>query len=129
VLKFMRLFDSLYSMWHNKCPRCHKGDVFTEKNVYNLSKIFSMHRRCSSCDLTYEKEVSFFYGAMYISYGLIVGWFGFWYILENTFLNWDSMKFVLFVVGTVVLLAPLNFRWSRLLWLNIFYKFEKSLNP
>jgi len=85
-----------------------------------------LHRQCPHCKLIYEKEVSFFYGAMYISYGLFIGWFAFWYILENIFLDWDPMYFVTFVVITVVLLSPLNLRWSRLIWLNIFFKYEKE---
>jgi uncharacterized protein (DUF983 family) len=122
----MWLFNTIYSAARNKCPRCHKGDVFTEKNPYNLSKMFSMHRKCSHCGLIYEKEVSFFYGAMYISYGLMVGWFALWYILENVWLDWDLGYFVLFVAVTGVLLSPLNLRLSRLIWLNIFFRYEKD---
>lgn len=122
----MWLTNTLYSVLHNKCPRCHKGDVFTEKNPYKLGKIFSMYHNCSHCKLVYEKEVSFFYGAMYISYGLMVGWFVMWYILENMFLNWDLGWFVAFLAITGVLLSPLNLRVSRLIWLNIFFKYEKE---
>ncbi len=122
----MKLIDAFYSMWHNKCPHCHKGNVFTEKNPYNLKKIFSMHKKCSYCNLIYEKEVSFFYGAMYLSYGLMVGWFLLWYALQNYFLNWSLGYFMLFVATSIVLFSPLNLRWSRLLWLNIFFKYDKN---
>jgi uncharacterized protein (DUF983 family) len=123
----MRLLDSIYSAACNKCPRCHRGDVFTEKNPYKLGKMFSMHRRCSHCGLTYEKEVSFFYGAMYISYGLMVGWFILWYLLQNTWLNWPLGYFMLFVTTTILFFSPLNLRLSRLLWLNIFFRYDKKL--
>lgn len=123
----MRLINSIYSAACNKCPRCHQGDVFTEKNPYKLGKIFSMHRQCTHCALIYEKEVSFFYGAMYISYGLMVGWFIFWYLLQNTWLNWPLGYFVLFIAATIILFSPLNLRLSRLLWLNIFFKYKKEL--
>lgn len=56
----MRILDMFYSTFLNKCPRCHTGDVFTEKNPYALTKIFSMHERCSHCELKYEREPSFF---------------------------------------------------------------------
>jgi hypothetical protein len=122
----MRLLDTFYSVRHNKCPRCHKGDVFTEKNPYNLKKIFSLYRHCSNCNLIYEKEVSFFYGAMYISYGLMVGWFFLCYIFQNFLLNWNLGYFLAFIAVTIILLSPLNLRLSRLIWLNIFFKFEKQ---
>lgn len=125
----MWLFNTFFSASHNKCPRCHKGDVFTEKNPYKLSKMFSMHRSCSDCGLIYEREVSFFYGAMYISYGLMVGWFFLWYILENFLLNWNLGYFLAFVSVTIILFSPLNLRLSRLIWLNIFFKYEKERNP
>jgi hypothetical protein len=123
----MRLLHSIYSVACNKCPRCHKGDAFTEKNPYKLGKMFSMHKRCPNCNLTFEKEVSFFYGAMYFSYGLMVAWFVLWYVLQNTFLNWPLGYFVLFVAVTIILMSPLNLRLSRLLWLNLFVKYEKDL--
>ena len=116
----------LYSVTRNKCPRCHEGDVFKAKNPYNLGKIFAVHHDCSHCGLVYEKEVSFFYGAMYISYGLMVGWFVIWYVLENMVLDWDLGWFVAFLAVTGVLLSPLNLRVSRLIWLNIFFKYEKE---
>jgi hypothetical protein len=31
-----------------------------------------MHEKCSHCGLIYQIEPSFFYGAMYVSYGLNV---------------------------------------------------------
>ena len=122
----MWLLNTIFSAARNKCPRCHKGDVFTERNPYVLGKMFSMHKQCSHCGLTYEKEVSFFYGAMYISYGLMVGWFAGWYVVENLFLNWDLLYFMLFLAITIVLLSPLNLRLSRLIWLNIFFGYKKE---
>src|SRR6218665_2951337 len=51
-----------------KCPRCHEGEVFKNKNPYNLAKMTAMHKNCPKCGLKYEKEIGFFYGAMYVSY-------------------------------------------------------------
>lgn len=87
-----------------------------------------MHHACRHCHLVYEKEVSFFYGAMYISYGLMVGWFIFWYILETTLLDWDLFVFMIFLALSAVCLSPLNLRLSRLIWLNIFFRYKKEYN-
>lgn len=113
-------------MLFNKCSRCHKGDVFVSKNPYELSKMFQLHDSCSHCKLVYVNEPSFFYGALYVSYAISSGWFMIWYALENVLLNWETLTFALFVMGFIVIVAPLTLRWSRLIWLNFFYKYEKK---
>ncbi|MDP3558455.1 MAG: DUF983 domain-containing protein [Bacteroidota bacterium] len=108
----------------NKCSRCHQGDVFVSKNPYNLFRMFEVHKTCSHCNLKYEKEPSFFYGAMYVSYAISSGWFMIWYALESTLLNWETLNFALFVTGFIIVVSPLTLRWSRLIWLNFFYKYK-----
>lgn len=124
----MLIFNILYSMLGNKCSRCHQGDVFESKNPYNLSKVFKMHKSCSHCHLEYEKEPSFFYGALYVSYAISSGWFMIWYTLQSFVLNWDTLNFALFITGFIIVVAPLTLRWSRLIWLNFFYKYKKEFN-
>ena len=122
----MLIFNMLYSMLFNKCSRCHQGDVFESKNPYDLTKMFKMHKTCSHCHLQYEDEPSFFYGAMYVSYAISSGWFMIWYALENFVLNWDLLPFAIFVMLFIVVVSPATLRWSRLIWLNFFYKFKKE---
>lgn len=118
------LLNIFYSMIMNKCSRCHQGDVFVSKNPYNLFRMFEVHKTCSHCNLKYEKEPSFFYGAMYVSYAISSGWFMIWYALESTLLNWETLNFALFVTGFIIVVSPLTLRWSRLIWLNFFYKYK-----
>jgi len=124
----MIIVNILYSMLMNKCSRCHKGDVFVSKNPYNFKNMFNVHKACSHCNLTYEREPSFFYGAMYVSYAISSGWFIIWYALENFVLNWETIHFALFVTGFVIVVSPLTLRWSRLIWLNFFFKYKKEFN-
>lgn len=122
----MLIYNMLYSMIMNKCSRCHQGDVFVSKNPYNLKKMFEIHTHCSHCHLKYESEPSFFYGALYVSYAISSGWFMIWYALENYVLNWDLLPFAIFIMLFIVAVAPLTLRWSRLIWLNFFYKYKKE---
>ena len=112
----------------NKCSRCHQGDVFVSKNPYKLSKMFEMHKSCSHCHLEYEREPNFFYGAMYVSYAISSGWFIIWFVLQNYVLNWETLNFALFVTGFIISVAPLTLRWSRLIWLNFFFRYKKEFN-
>ena len=122
----MLILNILYSMLFNKCSRCHQGNVFEYNNPYNLSKMFKLHKTCNHCHLEYEKEPSFFYGALYVSYGISSGWFMIWYALQSYVLYWDLLPFAIFITVFIIIVAPLTLRWSRLIWLNFFYKFKKE---
>lgn len=124
----MKVGETIYSMLTNTCPKCHQGKVFKNRNPYVLTEMFEMHENCSHCNLKYAKEPSFYYGAMYVSYALTSGWFIVWFMLQLYVLNWDTLVFALFIVGTIILLSPLSLRWSRLIWLNFFYKYDKQYN-
>jgi hypothetical protein len=122
----MKLFTAIYSVLHNKCSRCHQGNVFKHKNPYVLKNMFNMHTACDHCGLVYERETGFFYGAMYASYGLTVGWFLLWYFLDRLFLHLDPWGFFIGIALSIILMSPLTLRWSRLIWLNIFYSYKKD---
>lgn len=64
--------SKLTAMFNARCPHCHEGRLFKYKwwNVLNFAQ---MHEHCPSCDVRYEVEPGFFYGAMYISYAFTVG--------------------------------------------------------
>ena len=123
----MKVPALLYSTLNNKCPRCHQGDVFKYKNPYKLNAMFSMHGTCSHCSLKYEREPSFFYGAMYASYGLTAGWFILWYFIDLFFFHLDTLYFAIGIAISILLLSPLSLRWSRLLWLALFTRFQPEL--
>lgn len=124
----MKIASKTYSVLFNKCPQCHKGDVFKFKNPYSLKNMFNMHEHCPNCNLKYERETGFFYGAMYASYALTSGWFLLWFILYLTVLDWDTFYFALFIAITILLLSPLAIRLSRLIWLNLFFSYEEKKN-
>jgi uncharacterized protein (DUF983 family) len=62
--------SKLYSILTGTCPRCQQESMYVDKNPYKLSRVFKMHEKCSHCGLHYKIEPSFFYGAMYVSYGV-----------------------------------------------------------
>src|SRR5690554_4513040 len=62
--------SKLYSIFTGTCPVCHKGAMYIEKNPFRLSRVLKMHDNCSHCNTKFKMEPSFFYGAMYVSYGV-----------------------------------------------------------
>jgi hypothetical protein len=83
-----------------------------------------MDERCSVCHTKYKIEPSFFYGAMYVSYGLGVAIAMAAFIISFVFLG-SSMETAFFsIMGALVLLLPLNMRLARNIWINFFISYE-----
>ncbi len=120
------LKNILYSIFWNKCPKCHHSNVFKISNAYNLKDFDKMHASCSYCAEVFEKEPGFFYGAMYVSYALMVGWFLISWALDYLFFKLETWQFLIFISATILLFAPLTFRISRLIWLNFFVKYDSE---
>lgn len=121
-----KISESIYSTVANRCPRCHEGKVFENDNPYSFTDGLKMNKTCSSCGLKYEKETGFFYGAMYVSYALQAGLFITLYTLDMFFWNLKALTLVSIVIGAIVVLIPVTFRWSRTLWLNFFTSYRKN---
>jgi len=122
------LGDIFYSMVSNKCSRCHTGNVFVNNNPYHFKTMFQMHESCSHCNLKYEREPGFFYGAMYVSYAMSSGWFIAWFALQKLVLQMSWGLFMGLFIGFIVLISPITLRWSRLIWLNLFFKYRKEMH-
>lgn len=118
------MLNKLKSIFTNKCPQCLQGDVFKEKGAYKLKTFDKMNASCSHCHLKYEREVGFFYGAMYVSYGLTVGLGVLMFLLMVLLLKLSIVSFLICFSLSVLLLMPLVYRLSRLIWINIFVKFK-----
>ena len=122
----MSLIHIPYSVFANKCPRCHKGKVLSSSNPLKMSTLLDTEKTCSHCNLKYEKEVGFFTGALYVSYAMMSGMFIVAYILQLTVLDWDTTNFALFMLVLILLSFPFVARWSRVLWLNFFVSYETN---
>lgn len=118
--------EIIYSTVRNKCSRCHQGDVFENKNPYSFKNGLKMKESCSVCNLKYEREPGFFYGALYVSYALMSGIFITWYVVDQLWLQLDPITLIILVVSSMLILFPVAYRWARLLWLNFFVRFDKK---
>lgn len=122
----MKVTEVIYSTVTNTCPRCHEGKVFERTNPYNLKYIFKMHDQCSVCGESYQREPGFFFGAMYVSYALMAGWLIVWFVVDLLWLQLDAMELALGITGSMVLISPLFYHWSRIIWLNFFIRYDKN---
>lgn len=116
----------LYSIFTGTCPVCHRGEMYTERNPYIFSKTLKMPERCSHCDTKFKMEPSFFYGAMYVSYGVGIAIAVAAFIISFFFIGLDRNYSFVAIIGTLVFTLPLILRVSRNIWINFFMHFDKN---
>ncbi|MDB4087208.1 DUF983 domain-containing protein [Flavobacteriaceae bacterium] len=117
----------LYSILFNKCPKCSIGSFWKSNNpYYNLFfKAGENHNKCSNCELKFEIEPGFFYGAMYVSYGLGIGLGSIILIVALAVFQFKNILALTILIGlSILILAPVNYYLSRLIWLNTFIDSE-----
>ncbi|MGB5355322.1 MAG: DUF983 domain-containing protein [Eudoraea sp.] len=120
----------LYSILTGSCPKCHEESMYVDKNPYHLGTLFKMEERCSHCQTKYKLEPSFFYGAMYVSYGVGIAFAVAAFVIAFLILELSLFNTFLVIVGTLVFFMPVIIRLSRNIWINIFIKYKgKSILP
>jgi hypothetical protein len=81
-----------------------------------------MHERCPQCGHKFLREPGYFLGAMYASYFLAIPLLALLAFLINWLIlpTWKPENTVLVaVVPYTFLVAPLVYRYSRILWMHI----------
>ncbi|MCC6838104.1 MAG: DUF983 domain-containing protein [Bacteroidia bacterium] len=115
---------TLYSVINNKCPRCHEGNFFETNNPYLLNRFDKMHKNCPVCKEDFERETGFYYGAMYVSYGLTVAFGVGVFLLTSVILGCDAVTFLVTFGVLQVILMPVFYRMARLVWINLFVRYK-----
>lgn len=117
----------LYSMLFMKCPKCQEEGLFENKSVYKMEKFFRMPEYCSKCGQKFELEPAFYYGAMYVSYGVGIAWmvsvFVAFMVLYPSF---SINLYMLSAVLSLIALTPFFFKFSRAVWINFFVSYDKN---
>ncbi|GLB47725.1 DUF983 domain-containing protein [Neptunitalea lumnitzerae] len=114
----------LNSIFKGTCPRCQEESMYITKNPYNLSKSLEMHEHCSHCGQKYKIEPSFFYGAMYVSYGLSIAFSVAAFIISFLFFGSTLLTAFIAIAATLVFFFPIILRLSRNIWINFFVKYD-----
>ncbi len=106
-----------WAIFHGKCPKCRRGDMFAG-GTYNIGSN-GMNDHCPHCGFHFEIEPGYFYAAMYVSYALNVAEavtiaVATYILTGNMTSPW--LYFTAVMVGCL-LCAPFNYRYSRILLL------------
>jgi ribosomal protein S27AE len=112
---------SLIHIFKNQCPNCKKGNVFINSNLFSFMRLTEMNQKCPNCNYNFFPENGFYWGAMFVSYGL-ASLEGLLVILACVWYGNELFDYVnlLIIISFMIILFPLNFRLSRIIWLYIF---------
>ncbi len=118
---------AIYSALFLKCPRCRQGKLL-EASPYKVSNFNKVRNRCPKCNLKYAIEPSFFYGSMYVSYGVGVA------IAVATFMIMLILGVAdnpLLIFVAIVLVLAISFPYigavSKSIWAHIFIKYDAEI--
>jgi uncharacterized protein (DUF983 family) len=118
--------SKLNSILTGTCPRCQNENMYLDKNPLHFSKILKMNEKCSHCDLKYQIEPSFFYGAMYVSYGVNVALGVAAFVIAYLIFHSSLKVAFIAILASNVLLFPFVLRWSRNIYINMFVSYDKK---
>jgi uncharacterized protein (DUF983 family) len=119
--------SKLNSILTGTCPKCQEESMYLDRNPYNLPKVIEMHEHCSHCGLHYQIEPSFFYGAMYVNYGLTVALGVAVFLITKVLLNFTITQSFISIIVALIVLMPINLRLARNIYINMFVSYDTKV--
>lgn len=117
--------STLKSIYQCKCPRCHKGDMFLRGKLLNPAKFSIMNKSCAHCGQSFEPEPGYYFGAMFVSYGINTALFITAWVALTVIKPDYSLSLLLSLLGiTVLIFLPFIYRVSRSIWIAIFISYK-----
>ena len=118
--------STLNSILTGSCPKCHEESMYVVKNSYLLKTLYKMNKSCSPCHTTYELEPSFFYGAMYVSYGVSIAFGVAFFVIAYFILQTTAKTAMMVLIIGIISLMPVIARLSRNIYINLFIHYDKN---
>ena len=101
--------------------------MYVEKNAYKLIDTLKINDTCSHCNTKYRMEPSFFYGSMYVSYGVGIAFAVAAFVISYLIFESSLVTAFISIVLTLIVFMPIIMRLSRNIWINLFMSYDKSL--
>ncbi len=104
------MIKRLWAILMQRCPVCLRGNAF--------KSLLEMNKTCPHCGLVFEREHGYFLNAMFVAYCV-----GFLILLPSSLLLARRAVsvpfFAIAITLEVILLWPLIFRYSRVIWMHV----------
>lgn len=117
--------SKLYSIIKMKCPHCMEGEFFISPNPYNLKKAGDIHQECTVCHRKLSKEPGFYFGALYVAYGIGVTVLVTVVIATYVLFPYAPVSVYIGLIALILLVGgPYFYALSKTIWANIFYDYK-----
>ena len=110
-----------------KCPKCHEGNLFCNKKIYQYKHFFDMPDNCPKCNQDFQIETGFYLGAMFISYAIAILLN---IVLFVVFLVFDAYTIGSFLITAgflLLLISPYLIKVSRSIWIALSVKYDPNI--
>ncbi len=115
--------SKLYSILTGTCPKCQNESMYSDPNLLHVHNSLKMNEKCSHCGFKYQIEPGFFFGAMYVSYGLNVA-VGIAAFIVAYYISESLKTAFISIIVTLLVLFPIIMRLSRSMYINMFVNYE-----
>lgn len=119
--------SKLYSIFTGKCPKCHEESMYENPNMFMLNDTLKIREKCSKCHTKYRMEPSFFFGSMYVSYGVGIAFSVAAFVISFLILGSSLTTAFIAIIVTLVVFMPFIMRVSRNIWINMFMHYDENL--
>ena len=119
--------SKLYSILTGTCPKCNEESMYTNPNPYALMDTLKIGEKCSHCNTKYRLEPSFFFGSMYVSYGVGIAFAVAAFVISYYIFSSTLTTAFIVITGTLIVFLPIIMRVSRTIWINLFIHYDKNL--
>lgn len=102
--------------------------MYVNPNPYNILETMKMHEHCQNCGFRYKVEPNFFFGAMYVSYGLSVAAGIATFAISKLGFGLDILQSFAAIFVVLIALMPVITRLSRNIYINMFVSYDDALS-
>jgi uncharacterized protein (DUF983 family) len=114
----------LYSILTLTCPYCHEGEFFVS-SPYDLKHVGDLHSNCPKCGGKYTIEPGFYFGAMFVAYGLGVAVCCATYLILAIAIPALPIPWQIGIIASVMLIGgPWFYALSKIIWANLFFRYK-----
>lgn len=112
--------SKIKAIGEGRCPQCREGKMFVYP-FWHVDKFDKMHEKCPVCNLRFEVEPGFWYGAMFVSYVVNVVLLAILGVAIFFVFNDPPILYYIIPITVISLAAvPFNFRVSRSVFIHLF---------
>lgn len=124
-MKIITMSNSIVNSLNNDCSNCLKGKVFKEKSILFNFEFPKINEHCSHWNYKFEKEKGYFFGVMYVNYGLTVAQgIAAYVIAQFFFTEIFNLKIMPIIAVVIITMGSIYICLSRLVWIYMFKNYS-----